>query len=380
MARKSSRVIQRRAIRLSQNEGHHLFLLGLTGEELLQIADVSRISRDDAGTLLGYQRPEVKRHVNDIVEYLNGEKVLFPNSIILALSTRVRFLHSRGPKVDDGHAISGTIEIPLPGPSDKKPGWIVDGQQRVLAISKSNKKNLLVPVNAFIGDDVEIQRDQFLRVNNTKPLPRGLITELLPEVSAALPANLAARKTPAAICDLLNREKGSPFFGLIKRSSMSDEQKEKAVVADSSIVKMIEESITSTSGCLFPYRNIATGETDFDGIWKVLVSYWNAVKKTFPDAWGGDPKVSRLMHGVGIRSIGRLMDRVMPAVNAGGSGATEQVMNELRPLVPLCHWTDGRWEDLDDLAWNELQNVPRHIRLLSNYLIRVYIKSKAGGA
>ena len=39
-----------------------------------------------------------------------------------------------------------------------------------------------VPVNAFIADDVPSQRDQFLRVNNTRPLPRGLITELLPEV------------------------------------------------------------------------------------------------------------------------------------------------------------------------------------------------------
>ena len=102
-------------------------------------------------------------------------------------------------------------------------------------------------------------------------MPHGLITELLPEVSTSLPANLSARRIPSAICDWLNSEKTSPFFGLIRRASTSEEQKAKTVVTDTSVVKMIEESLTSPAGCLFPYRNIATGETDFDGICKVLV-------------------------------------------------------------------------------------------------------------
>ena len=102
---------------------------------------------------------------------------------------------------------------------EAKPGWLVDGQQRALALSRSRRKDFPVPVCAFITDDVEIQRDQFLRINNSRPLPRGLVTELLPEVSSPLPANMALRKMPAAICDLLNREKASPFKGLIRRPS-----------------------------------------------------------------------------------------------------------------------------------------------------------------
>ena len=45
---------------------------------------------------------------------------------------------------------------------------------------------------------------------------------------------------------------------------------------------MVEESITSTSGCLFPYRNIATGETDLEGICNVLVVFWTAVQASLP--------------------------------------------------------------------------------------------------
>ena len=76
---------------------------------------------------------------------------------------------------------------------------------------------------------------------------------------------------------------------------------------------MLEESLTTPSGCLFPYHNVTTGETDTDGIWRILVGYWSAVRDTFPEAWGKPPAESRLMHGTGIRSMGRLMDRVMSA-------------------------------------------------------------------
>src|SRR5207249_8354657 len=98
------------------------------------------------------------------------------------------------------------------------------------AISKSRRSELPIPVNAFVADEIELQRDQFLRVNNTKPLPRGLITELLPEVSTPLPANLQAKKIPSAICNLLNSEPRSPFCGLISRASTPQENKRGAVV------------------------------------------------------------------------------------------------------------------------------------------------------
>ena len=368
-------LIRRRAIRLVQDADHPLYLFTLTGEELAAVADVSRVSRDDAGKLIGYQRPEVKRHVNDIVSYLNGEKVIFPNPIILALSSRVDFTRSRGPDVNDGLGAAGTIEIPVPKDGEAKPAWIVDGQQRALALAKSKRKKFPVPVNGFVADEVELQRDQFLRVNNTRPLPNGLITELLPEVSTNLPARMAPKKVPAAICDWLNRSPDSPFHGLIRRSSDAGKNTS-VVVADTSLVKVIEESLSLASGCLFPYRNIATGETDADGITAVLVAYWTAVKRVFPDAWGKPPTQSRLMHGAGIRAMGRLMDRVMAGVNGRNPKAADAAQRELRLIAPICRWTSGAWEGLNDLPWNEMQNTPRHTRILSNHLIRAYSQAK----
>jgi DGQHR domain-containing protein len=294
----------------------------------------------------------------------------------LALSSRARFLPSGGSHFRDGLAVSGILEIPVPRNGEPRPAWIVDGQQRALAISKSRRRDLPVPVNAFVADEVEMQRDQFLRVNNTRPLPRGLITELLPEVSSPLPANLEARKIPSAVCELLNRDASSPFFELIRRASSPVEARKRALISDASVIKPIQESISSPSGCLFPYRNLATGETDFSGILKVLLVYWTAVKQTFPDAWGKPPNRSRLMHGAGLRAMGRLMDRIMSSVDPRSPQAVCQVEQELRFIAPVCRWTSGRWEELGDLPWDELQNVPRHIRVLSSFLIRAYVRNR----
>lgn len=373
-------VLARRALRIRQGGEAPLYMFTLTASEILQVADISRVSRNDLGDLIGYQRPEVRNHIQEITEYLDGDMPLFPNPIIMALPSTVRFTCSRGPNVSDGIAASGTVEIPLPlGHGSRKPGWIVDGQQRAYALATARRQDFPVPVNAFIADSVDIQRDQFLRINNTRPLPRGLVTELLPKISTPLPPRLAVRQIPSAMCDLLNSSDESPFCGLIRRPSAASEKSRTAVVTDTSLIQALQESLTSPSGCLFPYRNLSSGETDFAGMWAALVLYWGAVKDTFPQAWGKPPRQSRLMHGAGIRAMGRLMDRIMASIDARQAGASEQVAADLALIAPHCHWTEGRWDGLG-LRWSEIQNVPRHIHELSSFLMRAYLHTRAGQA
>lgn len=98
-----------------------------------------------------------------------------------------------------------------------------------------------------------------------------------------------------------------------------------------------------------------------------------AVKRVFPAAWGKAPPQSRLMHGAGIRAMVRPMDRVMAGVNVRSPKAAER---ELRLGSPICRWTAGEWEGLNDLPWDEVQYTPRHVPLLSNRLIRAYAEAK----
>ncbi len=369
--------ISRRAILVDQNPVHPLYLFTLTAEELWSIADISRISRDTAGKLIGYQRDEVRRHVQEITEYLDKDDektIIFPNSIILSLSSIIRFIQSRGPNVSDGLAVGGLLEIPIPPEGQKKPAWIVDGQQRALALLQASRTNFPIPISAFVADEVQIQRDQFIRINKTRPLPKGLIDELLPSIGPDLPATLASRRIPSAVCDWLNRTQESPFYGLIKRASSSEEEKKTAVVTDTALVKSIKDSIENHNGCLFPYRNLITGETDFDIICHLLMSYWLAVKETFPGDWGVSTTRSRLMHSLGIQSMGKLMDKIVPGLDIRQKNLKAELKREIQKVAPVCRWSEGVWEELGGIPWNAMENTPRYVKILSNYLIREYLK------
>lgn len=372
------RTISCHALRLKQDSNAPVFLFALPAEILGQIASVARLTRNEKGKLEGYQRSIAKSHVDNITAYLNQPEALLPNAVILALSSSVRFDERRGPGNDDGAAIAGRLTIPLPGPGEVRPAWIVDGQQRLTALSRIKNQQFPIPVAAFITDSLDLQRDQFIRVNSVHPLDKGLVTELLPDVAVAISPRLAARKIPSALVDLLNSSEESPFRGLIRRPSTLAEQRKNTPVQDTSLVTAIQESLTNTSGCLFPFRNLATGQTDNEAIWWMLVTYWTAVRDTFPSAWGLPPSQSRLTHGCGIRAMGRLMDRMMSSVRPFDERAADQIRAELAMLAPFCSWTDGRWEELGGVPWNELQNTPRHIRMLSNALIRLYLKQRHG--
>ncbi len=372
----AARCLERRALRIVQNQNAPLYLFALAAEEVNLVADVARISRDEAGKLLGYQRPEKKQHVRQIQSYLDSGDVLFPNGLILALPETVRWRSSRGPGVSDGLATAGTLEIPLPvDPLAPRPAWIVDGQQRSLALERTRNSRLPVPVAGFVAPNLEMQRDQFLRVNNVHPLPSNLVTELLPEIVSAPSPRLSARKLPSALVDMLNSDPSSPFHGLIRRASTDPEMTQVTAVKDTSLVEALRESLESPSGALFPYRNIAAGTTDTEGIRRLLFTYWSAVRDTFPEAWGRPPSESRLMHGVGVRAMSRLMERVMVHVDVTANDSIEATSREIARVAPLCRWTDGVWEELG-LPWNELQNLSKHISALSNFLIRRYIEAR----
>ena len=369
------RTIRRSALRVQQHPEHPLYMFTLTGDELLRVADIWHASRDDSGSLDGYQRPEAKRHVREIAEYLDGDEVLFPNPIILALSTKASFKAKRVAAEQRPFAATGTLEIPVPRKGRKKPAWVVDGQQRMMALAKSQRsKDLVIPVNAFVADDVDVQREQFIRVNSSKPLPRGLLSELLPEVDGQLPDRLAARRLPSLLVDVLNQDVESPFFGLIWRSSLSKDAKRRTVVRDGVMIRMLEDRLNSPTGCLFAHQNIATGTYDLDSIRRTLFVYWSAVRDTFPDAWGKKPKESRLMHGAGIRGMGRLMDRVMSGIDPTRPKAAAQVRRELRKIRRVCRWTGGYWEGVG-LRWFEIQNTPSHVRRLGDFLVDAYLSS-----
>jgi DGQHR domain-containing protein len=372
MAPKKTAIVVR-ALHTTQGHGLDVYAFFIKGSDIVKVADITRVGRDEADVLKGFQRPEIRSHVRGIVDYLNQGDVLFPNSIILAMSPQVHFAASRGtrPTGDEGIAQSGTLTIPTYQEGERV-AWIVDGQQRSLALSQANRRDLAVPVIGFVSDNVTVQREQFILVNKAKPLPTRLINELLPETGEmALPRDLSSRKVPSEICNLLNRDPKSPFHGLIKRPS--DRSSSHAVVTDTAVITMIRNSMNNPLGALSPYKPIGREGADLNSMYRLLVNFWLAVKAVFPDAWGKDPRQSRLMHSAGIEAMGVLMDKIYARVS-GGEDDTKAIQRELEKVAPSCRWTKGHWETLG-VGWNEIQSTPRDIKKLQDALVRAYTAS-----
>lgn len=354
-----------RALRTTQGSGIDVFAFFLFGSDVTRVADISRVERDEGDQLKGFQRSEIKSHVKSIVDYLNSDKVLFPNAIILALGHEVEFRQSRGPipKHMVEVAKSGNLTIPVL-PEGRRVAWIVDGQQRSLALAKSKNNRIPVPVIAFISPDIETQREQFILVNKAKPLPTRLINELLPEVDVLLPRDLASRKLPSELCNVLNRDPNSPFHKLIRRESVASNQ---GMVVDSAVIDSIKRNLRPPMGALSQYKSAT--ETDSKNMYKTLLVYWSAVRETFPDAWGKTPSTSRLMHSAGIKAMGALMDQIMLRADSTAKPELE-IRHSLARIAPYCRWTSGVWEGLN-WRWNEIQSTTQHIARLSEHLIRL---------
>ena len=79
--------------------------------------------------------------------------------------------------------------------ADGPSGLVVDGQQRLTALSQVGR-DFQVFVSALICKDEAELRRQFVLINNTRPLPKSLIYELLPTVDD-LPARLSKRSQAA---------------------------------------------------------------------------------------------------------------------------------------------------------------------------------------
>ena len=356
---KRPKTLQLPALEFKQGT-RRLYTFAVDGKDLHKFAAISRINRQNGQSVAGYQRPEVLSHIAEIRSYLESENPILPNALVVAFDKRVKFQSAT--KSRGACSQTGVLEIPLDEWENEtqKPGWIVDGQQRAAALRDAQISGFPICVVGFIAENTEEQRQQFILVNATKPLPKGLIYELLPSTNGKLPTALQKRRYPAEISERLNFDDDSPLNGMIRTPTNGD-----GIIADNSILKMVENSLSD--GVLYRY-------TEIDDQLTIMKHFWEAVQLVFPKAWNLPPRKSRLMHGAGVVSMGFLMDTIADRHRQNEEFSVSVFEKDLKPLEEICRWTDGYWDfgPGTQMKWNELQNVPRHIQLLSNFLLVRY--------
>lgn len=320
-----------------------------TAAELQQFAAIDRIARDASGRLKGFQRPQIAHHILEIRDYLGNPDAVLPNPIVVAFTS--------GVTVED-HA-DGLCRITI-DVFDGPPGLVVDGQQRLSALTQINGKPFEVFVAALIcPDDAELRR-QFVLINNTRPLPKSLIYELLPTVDG-LPKRLSDRALAADLTARLNYDAGSTLRGLIHQHTNPS-----GVVRDTAIQRVILNSLSDGA-----MRDLIRRKDGTDRCFQLASEFYGAVRTVFRDAWvGHTPKTSRLVHGAGIVALGYVME-VLAQLDAART--EDDFCRGLACLVDRTAWTSGEWsfDSGDRRHWKAIQNLNRDIVTLAQYLIGI---------
>lgn len=336
-----------KAIRAAQADDHDVFSFAATPEQILGFSEIDRVSRKDDGQLRGFQRHQIAPHIKEIRDYLHRDDALLPNAVIVAFLEGVKIK-------DDGN---GVLDITIDGAG--KPGFVVDGQQRLTALSGLHKPKFQVFVSAFVCKDYNELRQQFILINNTRPLPKALIYELLPTVEG-LPTRFTARKFSAQLVNKLNFVFTSSLRGQIKQHTNPA-----GTLSDTAIQKLIMNS--ASDGAI---REMLQSSDFEDRAYNLVNEFFEAVKEVFSDEWDGmNAKTSRLRHGAGLVAMGFVMELLH---SSEGATTRDEFEPGLRLLKDHTAWTTGQWHlaDNDVRPWNGIQNTPSDIDILANFLVR----------
>lgn len=337
------------ALLAEQGKTRRVAMISASASDIRRIATISRLGRNAEGRTIGFQRPQIAAHIAEIREYLEHADAVLPNCLVLAfVGKAARIVSKRG--------APAVLEVDLD--DDEPPGYVVDGQQRLTALSQTERDDFRVFASCLVCEDMTELRRQFILINNTKQISKSLLYELLPGTDE-LPARLNSRQVAATLVERLNFDPTSSLRKLIKM-----ETNPTGTIKDTALQKAILNS--ESAGAV---QIMLSGKDGLDQSFALMSNFFAAVQEVFPEAWHGHkPTSSRLVHGAGITAMGYVMDEL----HARSHAITEQSFIEgLGVLKNKCAWTEGQWNFADGevVAWNHVENTSRQIQRLSEHLV-----------
>lgn len=349
------KILKFEALAAQQSGNHQVVMIRANAEQINSIAQIERLGRQN-GKLSGFQRPQIASHITEIRNYLSKSDAVLPNALVLAFVGGAKVIKGKGAVV--------TLEVDV---SKEKPALVVDGQQRLTALTQTQRDDFEVFVACLICKDMDELRRQFILINNTKPLPKSLIYELLPSV-VDLPERLSSRALAAAMTERLNFDEGSSLKGMVKMQTNPG-----GIIRDTILQKAIMNS--ESAGAI---QTLTQRSGDISEPVALMSNFYTAVKQVFASDWEGhDPKTSRLVHGAGIIAMGYVMDEIYTRT---GKSTVKSFVDGLQPLIGKTAWTTGEWSfgANETIPWNRIEFTPRQYVQLAEHLVGILRRSSKG--
>jgi DGQHR domain-containing protein len=268
----------------------------------------------------GYQREVAERHASKIATYLEGKGSkshanVLPGSILI---------NSSPSKVNPRKSKDGTVTIEL----NSYPYWIVDGQHRIRGAEIANKErevklqdyDLPVVISEFGHlEEAEI----FATMNSTAKRVDTSLVQLLrrhfmfdEDVDYSQDQKIIWEIAATSAALDIRKEKNSPWFS---RITLANEKAPRGVfsIKQTSFVKSLKPIFSSGPYQTINPRDIAKKTGDMTRAIKEIVDFWNAVQKTFPEAFA-DPKSYVIQKTPGFFSLHGLLGKILTKAQRNG--------------------------------------------------------------
>ncbi|SOY54133.1 conserved hypothetical protein [Cupriavidus taiwanensis] len=230
----------------------HLFFA--PAKEIFEFVSVNQKEEDSED---GYQRVASPARTTAIAKFVDAGNVL-PLSLLITLEKRAVTL------------ANGKLTVKV----GKKSGWVIDGQHRLIGAMKA-KKDILLPVVAFVGLSLDEQIQQFVTVNKeAKGVPTSLYYSLLKKLPPKLSSAELAKERAADIAMLLRSDENSPFNGRLV-STTSPKNGQLSLV---NFVRKVAPLVKEDTGLLGTYS--------LEDQAKVIDNFYLAVRNVFPKDFG----------------------------------------------------------------------------------------------
>lgn len=263
-----------KALKFKQNETV-LYMFLLKAKDIYNQFTVSRRTEDKEE---GYQRSFTKSRINSIKKYIDKEKGILPNSILVNIDNEVVTFDDRTNELTFNNNVNW--------------GFIIDGQHRVWG-SNIAETNIFLPIVAIIGKSSIEQAQLFIKINKTqRGVPVSLYLDLLDITEGEIvdfdDEDVTAQRRAVEIARRLNDDEESPMYDLIRMTGESGRG-----ISLSEMVSRLKKHVDPKKGNLLNYG--------FEQQYLILKIYLKSIKSVFLEDW--EDSDSLILKTVGFGGI-----------------------------------------------------------------------------